>query len=182
MNIIYLDTETTGLNQSTSDVLEISIIDDNGAILLDTLCSPTKNTTWHEAQCIHGITPEVCAGKPTLVQLIPRILEIFAAADEIIIYNAAYDYPFLINAAQGDCEAYDKLRSYDLKCKCAMLEYARHIGEWNDYRNDYRWHKLTAAAAHVGHKWEGQAHRALADTQATRSVWHWLQTNKEARS
>jgi len=26
----------------------------------------------------------------------------------------------------------------------------------------------------AGHRWESEAHRALADTQATRTVWRWL--------
>ena len=39
---------------------------------------------------------------------------------------------------------------------CAMLQYAQFVGEWDDYRNKYRWHKL-----------RGGAHTAVGDCQAT---------------
>ena len=56
-----------------------------------------------------------------------------------------------------------------------MLRYAEFAGDWNDSRRDWRWHKLVNAAYDVGHTWTGNAHRALGDTLATRSVWRWMQ-------
>ena len=44
---------------------------------------------------------------------------------------------------------------------CCMLRYAKFKGDWNEYHNDYRWHKLAAAARHIGYRFEGNAHRAL---------------------
>lgn len=57
-----------------------------------------------------------------------------------------------------------------------MLRFAKFIGEWNDYRDGWRWHKLRAAAELVAHQWIGQAHRAHADVLAARSVWLWMQS------
>ena len=37
---IFLDTETTGLNRADDDVLELSVINDAGDVLLDTLVQP----------------------------------------------------------------------------------------------------------------------------------------------
>ncbi len=57
-----------------------------------------------------------------------------------------------------------------------MVVYAEFMG-WPDDRpgrGPYKWHKLVAAADDVGHEWGAEAHRALADTRALRSVWHYL--------
>ena len=38
-NPVYLDTETTGL-EKTDEIVEISIVDDSGQVLLDSLVKP----------------------------------------------------------------------------------------------------------------------------------------------
>lgn len=168
---VYLDTETTGLSHQHDEVLEISILNDDGETLLDTLVKPTRKKAWPEAAKIHGIRPEMIlkSPSPTLQELLPRIDAILADAENLVIYNAGYDLPFL-TAAYHAAElnpAYPNIH-------CAMLDFAKAYGVWDNYRNGWKWQKLTVAARHVGHKWQGQAHRALADCQATRSVWRWL--------
>lgn len=174
MKTIYLDTETTGLDPWSDDVLEITLLADDGTIELDTLVKPpAARTDWKAAEKIHHITPEMVANAPALTDLVPTLVEIFSRYTDLVIYNRDYDLPFLQRAyIDAEMGGYAPIH---LKSHCAMKDYAEEIGDWNDYRNDFKWHKLTAAAAHVGHVWEGQAHRALADCQATRSVWHWLQ-------
>lgn len=60
------------------------------------------------------------------------------------------------------------------KAVCAMQAFALHMGWWSAHRQAYRWHKLGVAATVAGHRWDGKAHRALADAMAARSVWRWL--------
>lgn len=167
LEVVYLDTETTGLKAPPKDeIVEIAIIDDAGKILLNSLVKPTYRKRWNDAQDIHGITPKMVADAPTLEELAPQIEEAIRGK-HLVIYNAKYDMKYLepmINAAEH--------------ISCCMLCYGRYIGEWNDRHNHYKWHKLTAAAKKAGHVWEGDAHRALADTQATRTVWHWLKSKK----
>lgn len=43
------------------------------------------------------------------------------------------------------------------------------------------WRKLEVAARHVGHRWTGEAHRALADAMACRSVWEWMEGGATTR-
>ena len=62
-----------------------------------------------------------------------------------------------------------------------MLDFAEHYGEWNHRHGNYKWQNLNKASRYVLHQWEGEAHRALADTQATRAVWHYL-TKPEVRA
>ena len=67
LNCAILDTETTGLYDD-AEIVEISIIDENGGVLLDTLVKPLKPIP-AEATAIHGITNEMVATAPTWVAI-----------------------------------------------------------------------------------------------------------------
>ena len=172
---IYLDTETTGLNPALDDVLEIAIIDDDGNVLMDTLCAPVLNSSWEDAQDVHGITPEMVEDCPTLVSIMPAVVEILSQGDELVIYNSPFDLGFLCRAATKAGIDIPTITHH-----CAMRSFAEARGEWNHSYGNYKWHRL-AAAAYVNHKWTGEVHRALADAQACRSVWHWLRDRKQKR-
>ena len=167
--IIYLDTETNGLDSEEDDVLEISIIDDEGTILLDTLYSPIKQTSWPQAEGIHGITPAMCAGYPTLVDLMPQIAEIFYQYSDLVIYNSTFDLSFIVKAASAANVELPSITHH-----CAMQDFMEAV-------HCNRWQKLTVAAAVAGHEWTGEAHRALADAQACRGVWRWLRDRQQTR-
>ena len=166
MPTVFLDIETTGLHASAGDeILELCICDDVGQVIINSLVKPTQKTDWPEAQAIHGIAPDDVKHAPTLTDLMPQVL---AAVHQkrVVIYNSCFDVRFF---PYGTFNAADSV-------ECCMLRFSANLGEWNDYRNDWRWHKLSFAAAHVGHEWTGDAHRAHADVLATRSVWLWMQS------
>ena len=163
---VYLDTETTGLAAKSGDeLLEIALVDDTGLVLLDSLVRPIHRTEWSEAQSIHGIKPTDVADAPELDSLLPRLLEVIESADTLVIYNADFDLSFLPDPVRSLAAS---------KAVCAMQAFALHMGSWNEHRQVYRWHKLGVAATVAGHRWDGKAHRALADAMAARSVWLWL--------
>lgn len=152
---VYLDTETTGLSPARGDaIVEIAIADSAGRTLIDTLVDPRRSIPWY-ATNVHGITDDMVRGKPTLKQILPRVLDIIAS-EEVVIYNANFDAPFF----SGHLER-------SLGIRCAMMRFADAMGS--------RKQKLDAAAKHVGHRWTGNAHRALADALACRSVWLWIE-------
>ena len=152
---VYLDTETTGLSASRGDkIVEISIIDDEGRVLIDTLVNPERSIPYG-AKSVHGINDLMVASSPILEEILPDI-DNAIRGKEVIIYNSNYDIQFFP----------DRLRKAS-RVTCAMKAYSNSIGS-------RRWIKLVDAAQHVGHMWQGEARRALADTQACRSVWHWL--------
>ena len=152
---VYLDTETTGLSAARGDtIVEISIIDHYGSVLLDTLVNPLRDIPYG-ASAVHGITSDMVSSSPTLDEILPEI-DKAVKENDVVIYNSSYDVQFFP----------DKL-SKARSIICAMKSYSSTIGS-------KRWIKLEEAAKHVGHKWQGEAHRALADTQACRSVWKWL--------
>ena len=166
-NIIYFDTETTGLNENGDDeILSISIIDNDDNVILDTLVKPTHHTSWVGAQRIHGISPEMVAGAPTLEQLMPVINKAFAECDRYCAYNTDYDLEFIAPHLSSTA----KERLYHKKLDC-MKEFAPIFGEWNAARGDYKWQELVVAAAYYNVEWTGSAHGSLADTRATREVY-----------
>ncbi|MBN8825088.1 MULTISPECIES: 3'-5' exonuclease [unclassified Spirosoma] len=164
--IYYLDTETTGLSGS-DEVIELALVDDQGEIIIDTLLRPTRNTEWEEAECIHGITPEMvlCDDLPTLADLAPQLTSILAG-HTLVIYNVAFDSGFLKN------EGVDLSQT---TLKCCQNAYAVHYGEWSDYFCSYKFKKLTVAADEAEFRYDGSnPHRALWDTLACRAVWQYL--------
>lgn len=169
METVFLDTETTGLysiySLGTDEIVEIAIVDDRGQPIIDSLVKPRYAKTWPDAQRINGISPADVAGAPTLESLLPDIRA--AVAGRMVVgYNMSFDTSFFADDVFADSII-----------ECAMLAYAEHVGDWNEYRGCYRWHKLSVAAAATGYtgtKW----HRALGDALAARHVWRYLQTVK----
>lgn len=158
---LYLDTETTGFSATAGDtIVEIAIVDDAGRTVLESLVDPRRKIPW-QASGIHGITDDMVRGKPTLQSLLPRIREI-VTDEQVVIYNSVFDTQFFPGG----------LRQARM-VSCAMTHFANTLGG--------RWRKLDVAARHVGHRWTGDAHRALADALACRSVWLWLEVQGKKR-
>lgn len=149
---VFLDTETTGLNQDGMDeVLEIAIIDANGRALLDTLVRPVHKTGWPQAQAIHGISPQDVANAPTWKELLPQIATL-CAQRTVVSYNAPFDTSFFP-------------AGFFTSVVCAMRRYA----ELSPGRNG--WMKLSEAAVSSGYAATSKYHRALEDAQACRHIW-----------
>ena len=173
--IIYFDTETTGLNSDrTDEIVSISIIDNNKNIILDTLVKPTHHDSWPEAERIHGISPEMVKSAPTLHELMPTINKAFRECDFFVGYNTPFDMSFItphLNEATKE--------SLSGKARDAMIDFAETYGEYDEHRGCCKWQKLIKAADYYNVKWEGTAHGSLADTLATREVY--LHMNPELR-
>ena len=163
--VVFLDTETTGTG-ARDEVVEIAIIDAEGKVLINSLLHPKHRKRWPDAEAIHGIGPAQVVDAPTLDLLMPSIITAVRGKN-VVIYNADFDSRFLPEALEKAAAVH-----------CCMLRYAKFKGDWNEYHNDYRWHKLTVAARHIGYRFEGDAHRALADCRATRTVWQHMDAEK----
>jgi DNA polymerase III subunit epsilon len=77
-----------------------------------------------------------------------------------VAYNASFDERILRQTA-----ARYGLRSPRARWECAMRQYARWINEWDERKQDYRWHKLPTVVL-PGIK----AHTAAGDCRATLHV------------
>lgn len=161
-NALVLDTETTGLDE-TAEIVEISLIDCHGTVLMDTLVRPRLQIP-DEASAIHGITGAMVTNAPSWLQIRSQFLELVAGRP-VVIYNADYDTRIInqTNAAYG-------LPWLALDARCAMLAYAEYWGQWDERRCNWKWQRLTAAAEQQGVSPEGQAHRSLADCRMTLGI------------
>lgn len=158
---LFLDTETTGLSPGRGDVIvDLAIVNEVGHPLIVTLVNPRRSIPL-EATRIHGITSDMVRHMPSLEDLMPRIHDI-VRDQHVVIYNSSFDIKFFP----------DRLRCAE-QVSCAMLRFAKATGG--------PWSKLDAAARHVGHDWSGNAHRALPDALACRSVWLWLEKREIGR-
>ena len=73
-DVLYLDTETTGLRNS-DELVDIAVIDNSGRILLNSLIKPRQSIP-RDATAIHGITNQMVLHPPGLVgclSALPRI-------------------------------------------------------------------------------------------------------------
>ncbi|HEV8680488.1 MAG TPA: 3'-5' exonuclease [Stellaceae bacterium] len=154
--ILFLDTETTGLDSARHRIVEIAIVDEDGRVLIDTLVNPGRAIP-EDARRIHGISDQMVRSAPTLASLWPTI-QVILSGSHVVICNAAYDRAFLPRRLADAA-----------RVSCVMLMFAKAYS-----RGGGTWQKLDVAARHCGHTWQGAAHRALADAQACRSVWRWL--------
>lgn len=171
-NCVILDTETTGLD-SSAEIVEISIIEESGRVLLDTLVKPIKPIP-AEATAIHGITNDMVATAPSWADIHERVAEI-VTSKPLVIYNADYDLRLMAQTASQY-----GLTPIETEAGCAMLTYAKFYGDWNDYKGSYRWQRLTNAAAQQGVVIDGQAHRALADVKMTLGVIKAMATSQDS--
>lgn len=159
---LILDTETTGLD-SNAEIVEISIIDCTGTVLMDTLIKPTHPIP-ADATRIHGITNESVASAPTWPEVTGQFQKIVQGRT-LVIYNADYDLRII-----NQTNVKHSWPIMPLDAECAMLAYAEFYGEWDDYRNKFKWQRLGSAAAQQGVVIEGEAHRALADCRMTLGI------------
>ncbi len=163
-NPVYLDTETTGLERG-DEIVEISIIDDSGQVLFESLVKPSQPIPAVTTR-IHGITNEDVRSARTWPAVWPEVRSaLFGRL--IVIYNEEFD----LRMMQQSHTRYrlpwrDRFTTFDL-----LKLYAEFRGDWDPYRRSYRYHSLAAAGQHCRISLPN-AHRSTADTLLTRAVLH----------
>lgn len=153
---LILDTETTGLTPGYNEIIQLSVIDSTGAVLLNTLIQAQNPERMFESdgqhQCaydIHGIHPDALKDAPTFPQVYEQ-LQAIVADRKVVIYNAAYD----IGMLDGDCRRHNLQPLETDEWECAMEWYSEWFGDWSYHWRDYRWQPLNGG------------HSALEDCQA----------------
>ncbi|HGM4999996.1 TPA: 3'-5' exonuclease [Serratia marcescens] len=164
-NVLILDTETTGLGDD-AEIVEISLIDTSGRVLLNTLVKP-RSVIPASATAIHGITNEMVATAPSWPHVCRSLYDIISGR-KVVIYNSDFDTRIL-DQTNDDWGITIHFKIERPTFECAMLAYAEFYGQ-NSERGGYKWQRLTAAAEQQGVVIEGAPHRALSDCLTTLGV------------
>ena len=89
-DILVLDTETTGFGPS-AEILQLSIVNGLGEIVMNEYFRPARATCWPNAEAVNHISPAMVAGKPLISERKLGIEKILHAAKIISGYNLPYD-------------------------------------------------------------------------------------------
>ena len=158
--IIVFDIETTGLDPDQDEILQISIIDGDGNVLIDEYVKPYWTTEWYDAQDINGISQYMVANARYPHELIPKVKGIFESAKLCIAYNIPFDVGMLekwgMQLESLTCEWYD-----------VMTVFSVIYGEWSNQYGGYKWKKLRSCAEYFGYMPDGEYHNSLEDVKAT---------------
>ena len=162
---IYLDTETTGV-RSDAEIVEISIIDHDGTVLLDSLVRPHRPIPTDAAR-IHGISDSMVAAARSWDQLWPEI-EAIVGSRSVGIFNASFDLRLIEQSHRLANLPWLKL---PFSAFCIMKLYAKFYGEWDIHRQSYRWQSLDKAQRYCNIPLVN-SHRAKDDAILARAVLH----------
>ena len=167
--VLFFDLELTGF-YDRDEIISISILNGRGDLVMDTLVRPTHTKKWKKTEKIHGITPEMTESAPTLEDLKPQILDIFANADVIIAYGVSTDYSHIKYIYDTEAER----KALHDKVRCCANEFVRYTHEC---RPDIQHASLTDAMECFEIAWDGVAHTSIADTIGCMKVWERLFPN-----
>ena len=176
MILTVFDLETTGLDKSKDSIIQFAglKIDTNTYKIIEEFSQLIRPCGDYfislGAQLKHGITKEMLADKPTMVEVGPQIVKFFEGVENILTYNGcSFDIPFLkyeLNRFGYDIDFSSK------NCYDSFLEEKRRNG--NTLEATYQRYK-GKSMEEAGLK----AHDALSDVKATFSVFVAQQKNKK---
>lgn len=161
---LYIDTETTGLDKQ-DEIVEISILDYDGSIVLQSYVKPVNSLT-AAATKIHGITNAMVAEAPAWPILWPRVRS--------ILYGrtiAAYNAPFDLRMMQQSHARYKLPWRETFEWVDVMILYSNYCGVWDPVRRSMKYFSLNDAGKRFNISLPN-AHRASDDALLTRAVLH----------
>ncbi len=163
---VYLDTETTGLDNN-AEIVEIGIVDADGETLLESYVRPSRPIP-PESTFVNGISNEMVQKALAWPSIWPSVRG-FLLNRPVGIYNAEFD----LRLMQQSMERYrlpwrENINGFDI-----LELYSQYRGEWDPGRRAYRRFKLEEAGRQLGIDIPN-AHRAVIDARLARAVLHRL--------
>jgi len=178
MNVIWCDTETTGINQKDSGAFEIALLFAcNGAVICERIfhLNPLTDTIlYHEGAAeVHGVSEAAIRAYPPAEKVIPEIaaffcevMEQYRSGGKMVFagYNCLFDWEHL-QALFSRCN--DTLDDY-FSSRFDVMEMAKKAAAKRiiPYQKNF---KLGSICKSLGVSLEN-AHTALADIKAARNV------------
>lgn len=195
MNILYFDTETTGLPKSQEPLSHPSqprmtqlglILEVNGhdALVIDTLIRPDNwpvlecgNIIGKRAMELTGITPDMCEADGIPIADAMELFVIAAEnADLIVCHNTAFDTKLMAIEylrLQPQRKPYEYLSGKPSLCTMKTATPVCRIPK-KDARTGYKWPKLEEAIKFFFDEQLENAHSAIVDIKATRRLFNEL--------
>lgn len=172
-SFIVLDCETTGKDPHVStQICEITILDVDGVVLLNSLINPGIHIPDELTANVHGISDEMVKGAPNFREIGHQVARLIDGKT-VVIYNAGFD-AWLLDRLFIE----NSIDMPDFQEWCLMKAYADFYRAPGKYGN-YAWQKLSEACAQQSLEWDEEAHRTLADTTMT---WRLLQKLAQGQS
>ena len=161
--ILVLDTETTGF-LSDAEVLQVSILDGNGTVVMNEYFKPQHTDSWPGAMAVNHITPAMVADKPPIMERKEDISHLLRHAEAVVGYNIFFDLKMLRQngifvPGRGQLRAIDIMGPFSDR-------YGREKNLPKNKYNHYKYQKLITCARYYGYDGGGW-HDSLADTRAT---------------
>jgi len=148
-NYVILDVETTGMG-TVDEVIEIGVIDLEGKTLFHSFIRPAKKQKIAPgAYAKHGISMDRLCNVPVYA-VVASSLQIIVSGRCVIAYNAKFDKKLLLQTANRN-----QVPRLSCRWLCAMQWYSEFVGEWWEWKRDYKWQPL-----------KGGDHTAIGDCQA----------------
>lgn len=163
---VCLDCETTGLDPATDQIIEIALTTFTFDAIIDqfeSLIDPKREIPLESIQ-IHHITPEMVQGKPTIGQVLPRVLDLIGS-HIIVGHGIKFDVEIVARAAEQN-QLITQIRKNP---QIDTLRMARLYGESPV-------NSLEQLRRHFNIEPEG-AHRAMSDVTVNRGVFRHLCRN-----
>lgn len=166
-HMIVIDIETTGY-EYRDDVLQVSVIDGDGRILLNSYVKPYYNSHWFLGEGLHYIYPEMVKDAPELHELIPQLKGILDSCDMMIGYNTPFVTSFL------------KFLNYsDKKEEDVMEDFAPIYGEWMPSLESHKWQTLGTCADYYGYDWNSTEDSVSGSLRDCYAILHCYRCLKE---
>ena len=154
-----LDIETTGLEPSLYEIIEIAVLRvENNDIkdIFNTLIFPSKEIT-PEIERLTGISNQMVAGYPTIEKVLPRFLD-FIGDSILIAHNTDFDIAFLKTHIKRHLD-----RNLENPSICTVRVSQKFLPGLSR-------HKLHSVAEYYKVP-TPLLHRALADAEITYQIW-----------
>lgn len=157
---VSIDLETTGLNPKLDKIIEIGavrVVDGEPTERFATFVNPGRKLEERIIE-LTGIHDEDLQDAPTIEAVLPSLME-FLGDSVLLGHSILFDYSFLKKAAVNQKLSFEKQAIDTLKIARRFLTELEHRSL--DYLCEY-------------YKIPHQAHRALADAEATSQLYHSL--------
>ncbi len=161
---VYIDTETTGTGPMDS-IIEFSIIDADGSVLLDSLVRPVGKIS-PAAFNVHGISNEMVRDAPPWNEVWGKISKIFENR-LVAIYNADFDVRMMKQTHTLNWMKWESPPGTEYVC--LMKLYAQFYGAINPKYGTFKWQSLDEAGRQCGITLRN-THRAKDDTLLAREL------------